>query len=109
MPRSWTLNVMAGCVLVSTFTWVGAPLARAEDPGESRGAPPGYVAASAALTVAHAPLKAALCGVSLVLGSLAYVLSFGHPTVAPDVSDTVKGVCGGPYVITPARLQAAGE
>jgi hypothetical protein len=105
MARSWMLKVVAGCVVMSALSGLGVPVALAEDAGESRGVPAAYIAASTALTVVHAPLKTALCGTSVVLGGLAYLLTFGRPAVAKDASDTVKGVCTGPYIITPTQLR----
>ena len=105
MARSWTFKVVAGGVVMSTLSGLGVRVALAEDAEEPRSGPAAYIAASTALTVVHAPLKAALCGTSVVLGGLAYLLTFGRPAVAKDASDTVKGVCTGPYVITPTRLR----
>jgi hypothetical protein len=105
MARSWTLTVIAGCLIMSALSRPGVSVALAEDAGESRGVPAAYTAASTVLTVVHVPLKTALCGTSVVLGGLAYLLTFGRPAVAMDASDTIKGVCTGPYIITPTRLR----
>src|SRR5712692_8073619 len=105
MARSWTLKMIVACVVMSGLSGLRVPVALAEDAGDSRGGPAAYIAASTVLTVVHAPLKTALCGTSVVLGGLAYLLTFGRPPVAKDASDTVKGVCTGPYIITPMRLR----
>ena len=109
MARSWRVKLIAGCAVMVALSRLGAPAALAEDGGESRDAPVAYAVASTVLTVVHAPLKTALCGTSMVLGGLAYLLAFGRPPVAKDASDTVKGVCTGPYIITPTRLRTAGQ
>ena len=108
MARSWTVKVIAGCMVMTALSRLGVPAALAEDAPESGGAPAAY-AASTVLTVVHVPLKIALCGTSVVLGSLAYLLTFGRPAVARDASDTSKGVCTGPYIITPTLLRTVGE
>ena len=109
MARSWKVKVIAGCVIMTALSGLGVPVALAEDAPESRGTPAAYTAASVVLTVAHIPSKVALCGTSVVLGGLAYLLTFGRPPVAKDASNTIKGVCAGPYIITPAQLRSVGE
>jgi hypothetical protein len=109
MARSWKVKVIAGCVVMTALSRLGVPLALAEDAPESRGASAAYTAASTVLTVVHVPLKMALCGTSVMLGGLAYLLTFGRPAVARDASDTSKGVCTGPHIITPTQLRTAGE
>ena len=81
----------------------------AEEVQESAGAKFAYGAGSALLTVVHVPLKLALCGTTTVLSGVAYLLTLGNQHVAKDGSDTIKGVCTGPYVITPQRLRDQGE
>lgn len=109
MARSRTVKVVAGCMVMTALSPLSVPVALAEDAPASRGTPAAYTAASVVLTVAHIPSKVALCSTSIVLGGLAYLLTFGRPPVAKDASDTIKGVCAGPYVVTPTQLRSVGE
>jgi len=109
MAPSWSVKLMAACAVVAVLGRVGVTAARADDAPESRGTTAVYVAASTALTVAHVPSKVAMCGASVVLGAFAYLLTFGRPSIAKDAAHTVKGVCTGPYIITPSKLREAGE
>jgi len=109
MARQRIINAIAVCVLVSAFSQVVSTVASAEEAQESVGTQFAYGASSTLLTVVHVPLKAALCGTATVMSGIAYLLTFGSKHVAKDASDTVKGVCTGPYIITPQRLRADGE
>ena len=109
MKRTWGVKGIAGCLVVTALSLWGAPSAAAQDPTqepqESAGTEAALVAASTVLTVVHVPMRLALCGVVTVLGGVSYLATFGSPPVARDMADLVKGVCGGPYVVTPKRLQ----
>jgi len=109
MARTRIINAITVFVVVSALSQSVSTLALAEEPQESVGTQLAYGAGSTILTVVHIPLKAALCGTTAVLSGIAYLLTFGSRHVAKDASDTVKGVCTGPYIITPQRLRAQGE
>ena len=109
MARKRIVNALAVCVLVSALSRPASTLASAEDTQESVGTQLAYGAGSTILTVVHVPLKVALCGTTAVVSGIAYLLTFGSRHVAKDASDTVKGVCTGPYIVTPQRLRAEGK
>jgi len=109
MVRHQLVNAIAVFVFVSALSQSVSTLASAEEAQESVGTQFAYGAGSTILTVVHVPLKAALCGTTAVMSGIAYLLTFGSKHVAKDASDTVKGVCTGPYIITPQRLRAQGE
>ncbi len=109
MARKRIIKAIAVCVLVSALSQPAPTLASAEEAQESVGTQLAYGAGSTILTVVHVPLKAALCGTTAVMSGIAYLLTFGSRHVAKDASDTVKGVCTGPYIVTPQRLRAQGE
>ena len=109
MVRHRLVNAITVFVFVSALSQSVSTLASAEDAQESVGTQLAYGAGSTILTVVHVPLKAALCGTTAVLSGIAYLLTFGSRHVAKDASDTVKGVCTGPYIVTPQRLRAQGE
>lgn len=109
MARHHRVNAIAVFVLVSGFSQFASPVASAEEAQESAGTQFAYGAGSTVLTVVHVPLKAALCGTTAVMSGIAYLLTFGSKHVANDASDTVQGVCTGPYIITPQRLRAEGK
>ena len=109
MARYRVVRALVAFVVVSALSQFGSPAASAEEAQESVGTQFAYGAGSTLLTVVHVPLKAALCGTTAVMSGLAYLLTFGSKHVAKDASDTVKGVCTGPYIITPQRLRAQGE
>ncbi|MBI3781264.1 MAG: hypothetical protein HY278_09460 [candidate division NC10 bacterium] len=109
MARYRKVNAIAAFVLVSALSQFIFPVAWAEEAQESVGTQFAYGAGSTLLTVVNVPLKAALCGTTAVMSGIAYLLTFGSKHVAKDASDTVKGVCTGPYIITPQRLRAEGE
>jgi len=109
MARTRIINAITVFVVVSALSQSVSTLASAEEPQESVGTQLAYGAGSTILTVVHVPLKAALCGTAAVMSGIAYLLTFGSRHVAKDASDTVKGVCTGPYIITPQRLRAQGE
>ncbi len=109
MTQYRIVNALVAFVLVSALSQFIFPAAWAEEAQESVGTQFAYGAGSTLLTVVHVPLKAALCGTTAVMSGLAYLLTFGSKHVAKDASDTVKGVCTGPYIITPQRLRAEGE
>lgn len=109
MPPGRLVKVITMLVLISALSRFTSPLASAEEPQESVGTRFAYGAGSTLLTVVHVPLKAALCGTTVVMSGIAYLLTLGSRHVAKDASDTVKGVCTGPYLITPQRLRAEGE
>src|SRR5262245_13745319 len=108
MAPSWKVKIIAGCVVMLALGRLGVPLALAEEAPESSGTPAAY-AASTVLTVVQIPLRIALCGTSVVLGGLAYLLTFGRTAVARDTSDTVTGVCTGPYIVTPTQVRPPAE
>ena len=109
MARHRIVNALVVFVLVSALSQFGFPAAWAEESQESVGTQFAYGAGSTILTVVHVPLKAALCGTTAVMSGLAYLLTFGSKHVAKDASDTIMGVCTGPYIITPQRLRTEGE
>lgn len=109
MARHRIVNALAAFVLCCTLSQFVLPAAFAEEAQESVGTRFAYGAGSTLLTIVHVPLKAALCGTTAMMSGLAYLLTFGSKHVAKDASDTVKGVCTGPYIITPQRLRAGGE
>ena len=109
MARKRIVNAIAVCVLVSALSRPASTLASAEDTQESVGTQLAYGAGSTILTAVHVPLKVALCGTAAVLSGITYLVTFGSRHVAKDASDTVKGVCTGPYIITPQRLRTQGE
>lgn len=109
MARKRIVSAIAVCVLVSAFSRPASTFASAEDAQESVGTQLAYGAGSTILTVVHVPLKVALCGTAAVLSGITYLVTFGSRHVAKDASDTVKGVCTGPYIISPQRLRAQGE
>lgn len=109
MTRYRAATVLGGCMVMAALGQFGAPVASAEDARESAGTQVAYTVGSTLLTIVHIPLKAALCGTAAVMGGLTYLLTVGNPPVARDASDTVQGVCTGPYIITPERLRAAGD
>jgi len=109
MVRHQLVNAITVFVFVSALSQSVSTLASAEEPQESVGTQLAYGAGSTILTVVHVPLKAALCGTTAVMSGIAYLLTFGSRHVAKDASDTVKGVCTGPYIITPQRLRTQGE
>ncbi len=109
MGRCRIINAIAVLVLVLAFSQFVLPVASGEEAQESVGSRFAYGAGSTILTVVHVPLKAALCGTTAVMSGIAYLLTFGSRHVAKDASDTLKGVCTGPYIITPQRLRAQGE
>lgn len=103
------VNAIALFVVLAALSQFTPPVASADDGQGSVGTAFAYGAASTLLTVVHAPLKVALCGTATIGSGLVYLLTFGSKHVAKDASDTVKGVCTGPYLITPQRLRAEGE
>ena len=109
MAQPRRVSAIAVFVIVSAVTQFVSPVASAEEAQESVGTQFAYGAGSTLLTIVHIPLKTALCGTSAVLSGIAYLLTFGSKHVAKDASDTVKGVCTGPYIITPQRLRAEAE
>ena len=109
MVRHQLVNAIAVCVLVSALSRPTSTLASGEEAQESVGTQLAYGAGSTILTVVHVPLKVALCGTTAVLSGITYLVTFGSRHVAKDASDTVKGVCTGPYIISPQRLRAQGE
>lgn len=109
MARHQLVNAITVFVFVSALSQSISTLASAEEAQESVGTQFAYGASSTLLTVVHVPLKAALCGTATVMSGIAYLLTFGSKHVAKDASDTVKGVCTGPYIVTPQRLRAGGE
>jgi len=109
MVRHRLVSAITVFMLVSALSQSVSTLASAEEAEESVGTQLAYGAGSTILTVVHVPLKAALCGTTAVMSGIAYLLTFGSRHVAKDASDTVKGVCTGPYIVTPQRLRAQGE
>jgi len=109
MARHQLVNAITVFVFVSALSQSVSTLASAGEAQESVGTQFAYGAGSTILTVVHVPLKAALCGTTTVLSGIAYLLTLGSQPIAKDASDTVKGVCTGPYIITPQRLRAQGE
>ena len=103
------VNAIALFVMLAALSQFTLPVASSEEAQGSMGTQFAYGAGSTVLTVAHVPLKAALCGTAVVMSGLAYVLTLGSRYVTKDASDTVRGVCAGPYIITPQRLRAEGE
>lgn len=103
------VNVVAVIVLVAAVTQFVPSAASAEEPQEPLGVQVAYGAAATLLTVAHVPLKAAMCGATSVMSGLAYLLTFGSKPVARDASEAIMAVCTGPYIITPQRLRADPE
>ncbi len=109
MARKRFINGIAACILVSALSQSVPTLASAEESQESVGTQLAYGAGSTILTAVHIPLKVAMCGTATVLSGIAYLATFGSRHVAKDASDTVKGVCTGPYIISPQRLRAQAE
>ena len=109
MIRLRIVTSIVAFVLVSGLGQFASTALAAEEAQESVGAQFAYGASSTLLTVVHVPLKVALCGTTTVLSGVAYLLTLGNQHVAKDASDTVKGVCAGPYIITPQRLRDQGE
>lgn len=103
------VNAIALFVVLTALSQFTPPVASADDGQESVGTALAYGAGSTLLTVVHVPVKAALCGTSVAMSGIVYLLTLGSRHVAKDASDTVKGVCTGPYLITPQRLRAEGE
>ena len=106
-PRRVT--AIALFVMLAALSQFTLPVASSEEAQGSMGTQFAYGAASTLLTVVHVPLKGALCRTTAVVSGIAYLLTSGGKQVAKDASDTVKGVCTGPYIITPYRLRAARE
>lgn len=109
MAAGRRVNAIAAVLFVCTLSELFSPLAWAEEERESAGTQIATFAASPVLTAVHVPLKAALCATAVVTGGLAYLLTFGSEHVPKDALKMIKGVCTGPYIITPERLRADGE
>jgi hypothetical protein len=109
MARKRIVIAIAVCVLVSAFSRPASTFASAGLAQEPFGTQFAYGFASPFLSVVHVPLKAALCGSTAVLSGLVYLVTFGSDYVTKDSSNAVEAACGGPYIITPQRLQTASE
>lgn len=110
MTRTRTVIVIVLCLLSSVLAPRPALTFAAPDDAQERwGRQFAYGVASPILSVVHVPLKAALCGTTAVLSGLAYLVTFGSPSVTRDAADAVKAACAGPYIITPQRLWRQGE